>query len=49
MGDIYKIATLVVNGISSSMRIKMLEDFLHKQEIDMLPLQEVNQHDFDIR
>jgi exonuclease III len=49
MADIYKIATLIVNGMSSSMRMKMLENFLHKQEIDILLLQEVARHDFDIR
>jgi exonuclease III len=30
------------------MRTKMLEEFLHKQEIDILLLQEVTQHDFDV-
>jgi len=48
MVEIYKIATLKVSGMSSSMRMKMLQDFLHKQEIDILLLQEVTQHDVDI-
>jgi exonuclease III len=48
MAETYKIATLNVNGMSSGMRIKMLEDFLHKQEIDILLLQLVTQHDFDV-
>jgi len=28
--------------------MKMLQEFLHKQEIDILLLQEVTQHDFDV-
>ena len=40
MAEIYKIATLNVNGMSSSMRMKILEEFLHNQEIDILLLQE---------
>jgi hypothetical protein len=30
------------------MRMKMLEEFLHKQEIDILLLQEDTHHDFDM-
>jgi hypothetical protein len=37
----YKKATLKVNGISSSTRIRMLSDFSYKQEIDVILLQEV--------
>lgn len=48
MAEIYKIATLIVIVMSSSMRMKMLQEFIRKQEIDILILQEVTQHDFDI-
>ena len=47
MAENYEIATVSVNGMSS-VRMKMLEDFLHKQEIHILLLQEVTQHDFGI-
>jgi len=46
MADIYKIATLNANGISSGMRMRMLEEFLQKQEIDILLLQEVTHNEF---
>ena len=41
MPYIYKVATLNINGISSAIRIRMLEEFLHKQDIDIALLQEV--------
>jgi exonuclease III len=47
MPDIYKIATLNINGIVSPLRIAMLEDFLCTQEKDFLFLQEVTQPVFD--
>jgi exonuclease III len=37
----YRIATLNINGISADTRIRMLDDFLRKQDIDILFLQEV--------
>jgi exonuclease III len=37
----YKLATLNINEISTTTRIKMLEDFLHSNEIDLIRLQEV--------
>jgi exonuclease III len=36
----YKIATLNINGISATTRIKILEDFLYSNEIDLICLQE---------
>jgi exonuclease III len=48
MADIYKIVTLNVNGISSGMRMRMLEEFLQKQETDILLLQEVTHTEFDM-
>jgi len=48
MAEIFKVATFNVSGMSSSMKMKMLEEFLHKQEIDILLLQEVTHHDSDI-
>jgi exonuclease III len=50
MSDIYKIATFNVNGMATPPRIAMLEDFLQKQEIDVILLQEVTRPVFgDIR
>jgi exonuclease III len=43
-------ATLNINGLATQPRITMLEDFLHKQEIDIIFLQEVTRPVFnDIR
>ena len=42
MTNIYRIATLNINGVSSPTRLAML-DFLHKHEIDIIFLQEVTQ------
>jgi exonuclease III len=47
MTDIYKVASLNINGLTSQLRIAMLEDFLIKHEIDILFLQEVTQSHFD--
>jgi exonuclease III len=47
MTDIYKVATLNINGLMSHLRIAMLEDFLIKHEIDILFLQEVTQPVFE--
>jgi exonuclease III len=43
MAYTYRIATLNINGVSSTTRIRMLEDFLRRQEIDLMLLQEVTQ------
>ena len=43
MANIYRIATLNINGMSSPTRLAMLGDFLHKHEIDIIFLQEVTQ------
>jgi hypothetical protein len=48
MADIYKIVTPSFNGISSGMRMRMLEEFLQKQEIDILFLQQVTRTEFDM-
>jgi hypothetical protein len=37
----HKIATLNINGISATTQIKMLGDFLHSNEIDLICLREV--------
>jgi exonuclease III len=47
MADIYKMATLTVNAVSSGVGMRMLDEFLHKQEIDILLLQEVTHTEFD--
>jgi exonuclease III len=47
MPEIYKIATLNINGMATPPRIAMLEDFLQKQEIDIILLQEVTRPVFD--
>jgi hypothetical protein len=44
----YKIATLNIIGMSAMMRMQILTDFLHKQEIDIILLQEVNHTGFDL-
>jgi exonuclease III len=41
MAYTYRIATLNIKGISSLTRIRILEDFLVRQEIDLMFLQEV--------
>ena len=50
MADIYKIATLNINGLASQTRLAMLrvEDFMRKQEIDIIHLEEVTPPVFDI-
>jgi exonuclease III len=47
MSDSYKIATLNINGMTTQPRIAMLEDFLYKQQIDIIFLQEVTRPVFD--
>jgi len=47
MADIYKIATLNINGLASQTRLAMLEDFMRKQGINVIFLQEVAQPIFD--
>jgi exonuclease III len=42
MKYVYKVSTININGMSSTTRIRMLEDFLHKQDIDIALLQEVS-------
>jgi exonuclease III len=41
MQSTFKIATLNIKGIASNIRIGMLEDFLKRQDIDFVLLQEV--------
>jgi exonuclease III len=41
MTYIYKVATLNINGITSAIRLRMLDEFLHKQDIEIMLLQEV--------
>jgi exonuclease III len=43
MANIYRIATININGMSSTTILAMLDDFLHKHEIDIIFLQEVTQ------
>jgi hypothetical protein len=40
MEQTYKLATLIINGMSNDDKIRMLNDFLHKNDIDWLLLQE---------
>jgi exonuclease III len=35
------VATLNINGITSAIRLRMLDEFLHKQDIDIMLFQEV--------
>ena len=46
MAEIYKVATLNINGMSAGGRMRMLNGFIHKQEIDIILLQEVTHTDF---
>jgi exonuclease III len=48
VADTYKIETLNVSGMSAMTRMRMLADFLRKQEIDIILLQEVTHNDFDL-
>jgi exonuclease III len=45
MMSIVKIATININGITSSIRIDMLKDFLHRQDIDICFIQEITDHE----
>ena len=47
MPEIYKNATININGIATPPRIAMLEDLLQKQEVEIIILQEVTRHVFD--
>jgi endonuclease V-like protein UPF0215 family len=47
MADTYKIANININGVSSHKITAMLEDFMRKQELDIIFLQEVTQPVFD--
>jgi exonuclease III len=41
----YRVATLNINGITSATRLKMLEEFLHKHDIEIALLQEITHPD----
>ena len=47
MAEIHKIATYNINGMSAGDKMTMLNEFLYKQEIDIMLLQEVTHTDFD--
>jgi len=44
----YTIATININGIASHARLRMLEDFLCNQDIDIALLQEVTHSNFTL-
>jgi len=46
MAEIYKVATLNINGISAGGRMGMFNEFIRKKEIDIILLQEVTPHRF---
>ena len=48
MPEIYKIATLKINDMATPPRGAMREDFLQKQEIDIILLQDVTWPVFDV-
>jgi exonuclease III len=48
MTQTIKLATLNINGIEAETRMRMLNDFLHKQDIDIAVLQEVTHDKFDV-
>jgi exonuclease III len=39
--------TININGIESSTKMRMLADFLQKNDVEIAPLQEVTHHNFD--
>ena len=41
MTHVYRVATLNINGITSATRLRMIEEFLNKQDIDIALLQEI--------
>jgi len=41
MTHVYRVATLNINEITSATRLRMLEEFLHKHDIDIALLQEI--------
>jgi len=47
MAENFKVAKFNINGITAEGRLGMLNDFLHKQEIDIFLLQEVTHTDFE--
>ena len=48
MAEIYRIATVNINGIKATGRMRMLHDFIQKQELDIILLQELIHQDFAI-
>jgi len=48
MAEIFKIATVNINGIKATGRMRMLHEFIQRQELDIILLQEVTHHDFEI-
>jgi len=48
MAEIFKIATMNINGIKATGRMRMLHEFIQRQELDIILLQEVTHHDFEI-
>jgi len=45
--DVFNIATLNINGLASKTKVEMLEDFLRREEMDILFLQEFAQSTID--
>ena len=41
MAEIFKIATVNINGIKGTGRMRMLHEFIQRQELDIILLQEV--------
>jgi exonuclease III len=48
MMDVFQIASLNIKGLASRAKMAMLEDFLRREEIDILFLQEVTQPSFEV-
>jgi len=46
--EINKVAMLNINGVSAGGRMGMLNEFIHKKEIDIILLQEVTHTDFEM-
>jgi len=46
MADVYKTAMLNDNGMSSGVEMRMLDEFIHKQEINILLSKKVTHAEF---
>jgi len=48
MTHVYRVATLNINGSTFATRLRILEEFIHKHDIDIALLQEITHPDLSI-